>query len=576
MPRTRNRQLARIAAAITAALAAAVALPGAAAASYQVRACDDASGGANRSWTVQRTSPEVYLTAFTKCYTLTPDPYGDMQQGIGIFDTIDTDGGALVPSDGRYAEQRFTAPSGTRITAAEIGRDIGNRSQFWTNYGRIDGVDQPSETCYAASGEAFCRLQGIRTFSGLNAQTVAYGARCLNSDGGCTNGSTLHRVWALVRSATITLDDTQAPTVSTPTATGLADGAWHRGAGTITFTADDNTGIRVRRLIEGSTTRTTATAPNAGAGGCGTLNAGDAYTYLQPCASTRGLNGAQAVAVSDVCAWGDGEHTIRAAAEDTGGTSTQSPGTVTVRVDCTAPAVTAAPTEDRTVPAGTAIEPEITASDLRGVASTQVEYQVGLYGSWQPYTGPVTAYAGSAYRFRARATDTVGNTSAWSAASAWTTGVYVEQPSDAEPAPSTAQATTTTTSDTQSTAGPSTLTTVAPAPITSGPVDSTPQSGTAVSRRSLKLTRTRFSRKTRKLTVTGRATGIKTGTVRLTLTVRVRGSRKAKTIKAKARLRAGKFNATIRLPRKTTGRIKVAATLAVGSRRVASTPRSVG
>ena len=531
MTRSSSRQLdRRLAAAIALAIAAACSAPAGATASYKVHACDSATAGANRSWSVQRTSLETYLTAFTKCPTVAPDPSGDMQQGIGVFDATNSSGGAFAPSDGRYAEQRFTAPAETKITGAEIVRDIGNRSSFWRNYGAIDGVDQPSETCYRPQGEAFCRINGLKAFAGLNAHSLAYGARCDTADAHCSTGSTLHMVWALVRSATVTLDDTEAPTVSTPAATGLADGGWHRGAGSVTFTADDNTGIRVRRLVEGATTRATATAPNAGAGGCGSPNAGDAYTYLQPCAGTRGLNGTQAVPVADVCAWGDGEHAIRAAAEDTGGTTTTSSGSVTVRVDCTGPAVTTASPSG--VDAGQTIEPDVTATDPRGVGSTEVQWQTGAMNYWKPYAGPITAEAGFSYRFRARATDALGNVSAWTSPSAWTQAIWTETPverptNSAQPAPRVEQ------QQTQQ-PGPE----IAPAPPLLTPPLMTPKVPAA------RVTSSKFNRRTRTLRVRGTATDA------ASVVLKIRTQAK-KPLTRKAKVRNGRFALTIRFSKRT-------------------------
>lgn len=494
---------------------------------YTVMACDAAAGSANRIFSVQRSAPVSELTAFTSCPSSTPDPYGDMTQGIGVYDNFAT---AYPPSDGRFAEQRFTAPDGTTITAASITRDIGNRSGFWRNYARLDGLDQPSETCYRGSGEAFCRIVGTKVYAGLSAQTLAYGARCDTAEVSCTNGSTLHMVWATILSASITLDDTEAPTVSAPTATGLADGEWHRGAGTITFDAEDNTGVRIRRVLEGSTERATAVAAGCADSG------GDAFTYAQPCAGSRGLNGTQSVSVADVCAWGDGEHAIRAAAVDTGGTQTASTGTATVRADCTAPTVSVGPGSERSVDAGEAIAPQVTASDARvAVASQEVQYQVGVSGTWKTYTGPITAQAQSSYRFRARATDALGNTSAWSSPSAWTHGVWTETVGELEASPPQQQPA----SDTIAT------TTAPPATGQQLEQEIAPTPPLLSFRApSARVTSSTFTRKTRTLRVKGTATNAAS----VTLTIRTN----AKTpLVRKVKVRNGRFGLAIRLPKRT-------------------------
>lgn len=492
---------------------------------YTVTACNSAGGPVNRVFSVHGTAPTAQLTAFANCPAGTPDPYGNMTQGIGVYDNFAT---GDVPADGRWTEQRFTAPGGTAIAGASITRDVGNRDVFWRNYGRVDGVDEPSETCFPVSGQAFCRLTGSKSYTALNAQTIAYGARCDTADVSCTNGSTLHRVWATILSASITLDDTEAPTVGAPAATGLADGEWHRGAGTISFTADDNTGVRIRKVLEGSTERVSVVAAGCADSG------GDAFTYAQPCAGSRGLNGSQSVSVANVCAWGDGEHTIRAAAVDTGGTQTVSSGTAVVRADCTAPTVSVGPASERSVDVGQTITPEVTATDARvAVASEEVQYQVGVSGTWKPYTGPIAAQAQSSYRFRARATDAVGNTSAWSSPSAWTHGVWTETVSGPEP------------QDQQVATG------AAPAvgaPPATGPQVEQQTRQEIVSLPPLvtfkaptaRVTRAKFSKRTRTLRVKGTATGAKS----VVLTIRTNAK---KPLLRKAKVKNGRFALTIRL-----------------------------
>jgi hypothetical protein len=355
-------------------------------AAYEVHACNAAVGGVNRTWISHQTAPTTELTTFSVCPAPTnPDPYNPLELGIGVFDTF---GGGAPRSDGRFAEQQFQAPTGTRIVSAAIRRDIGNRNEYWVPYGGFDGVDVPSETCFAGIGQAYCRVSGLRTFTNLNAQSIAYGARCQTVWGSCTNGATLHEVWVLVLSATVTLDDLEPPTVG-PVSGGLADGRWHNGGGELRFSATDNTGIRIRRLVEGETVRASRTAPGAAQGGCGDLNVGDAYTYAQPCAGSRGLNGEQAVAVPSVCGWGDGLHELRGVAVDTGGRQAVSPTAVTVRVDCTPPRVDVGPDADRVVAPGTAIAPDVTATDAHaGVAATEIQVQDTTY-AWRPYTGPL-------------------------------------------------------------------------------------------------------------------------------------------------------------------------------------------
>jgi hypothetical protein len=333
-----------------------------------------------------------------------------MQRGIGVFDNLET---GDVAADGAFAEQRFTAPAGTRIAAARVWRDVGNRDIYWSNFGRMDGSDMGGESCVKPPLEAFCRVTGERTLANLSAKTLAYGVRCETSYGSCTNGWSLHHVWAIVRSATVTLEDTQPPVVSAPRGE-LADGAWRRGGGSLVFSAEDNTGVRVRRLVVDGRVRASRVAPGAPLG-CGDHNVGDAYTYLQPCAGARGLNGEVGIAVGDVCVWGDGVHAVKAVAVDTGGGEASSAQAATVKVDCTAPTLSVTPGASEVEP-GEAVAPAVVAQDAHaGVVPTATQTEVDSGdGVWRPYAGPLAATEGSVYRFRARATDAAGNVSAWS------------------------------------------------------------------------------------------------------------------------------------------------------------------
>jgi hypothetical protein len=382
----------------------------------------------------------------------------------------------------------------------------------------------------------------LRTFGDLDVHTIAYGLRCVTTWTSCPNGVTLHEAWAIVRSATVTLEDLEAPVVGDIEASGLADGQWHRGPGSLTFSASDNTGVRVRWVVEGAQARVSQAAPGASAGGCGEPGLGEAYTYLKPCDGDRGLNGRRAIAVADVCAWGDGVHYVKAAATDTGGGEATSAGTATVRVDCTAPAVAISPASDQEVPAGTKIAPAVSASDARvGVASTEVQVQVGTQ-AWGPHTGAIPAQAGSWYRFRARATDSIGNVSAWSV-SAWTTGVRVETPpptsqTPQEPSPD----------ETETPPAPLLPTQAAPIAVIAESPTGTP-TATPAPRAAATTARVsaRAQRRGRRIVVTGTTPPAFRG--RVSVTVIVRTARRKRRYTATATANLGRFRARIRLPK---------------------------
>lgn len=403
-----TRSSARLAA-ICASLAASLALSTtpAHAGTYPVYACNDAPGGATRTWAQAATAPASQFDFVAACPTEAPDPYGRLVNGIGVADRVNAwDEGE---PDGTYAEWRFDAAHGTAIVAAAVTRDIGNRDE-WTPYGRIDGVDQPGESCVRGMNQSFCRIHGTRTFTGLNARSIAYGVRCVTAPY-CAHLWDLRAVWVLVLGATVTLDDREAPSVSVVEGSGVADGRWWNGAGVVVFSGQDNTGIRRRRVVVDGVSRVVVDAPGAAAGGCGEVGEGVAYTYSRPCADGRGLNGLRSLAV-DPCRWGDGVHSVRGGVTDTGGLEAVSSAAVVARVDCSAPQVDLDVAGPEVVE-GDSVAPVVVASDsTSGLRETLVQVSVDD-GAWVSLGSGVVAEAGRSYRFRARAVDVARNSSGW-------------------------------------------------------------------------------------------------------------------------------------------------------------------
>jgi hypothetical protein len=382
--------------------------PEAAAGTFRVFTCNDAASAGIGAWEQVRTAATTQLELAAVCPSGTPDPYRSLQNGIAVGDVVNAWNDAA--PDGSYAEWRFSAPDGAAIVAASVSRDIGNRDE-WTPYGRIDGVDQAGESCMPGVGEAFCRIQGTRVFSGLNARTIAYGVRCVVAPY-CAHLWDLRAVWVLVLGATVTVDDRQAPTVSSVDVAGVGGGNWWNRVGSVSFSAQDNTGVRRRRVLVDGVVRTVVDAPGASAGGCGELGRGVAYSYSRPCADGRGLNGVRSVVV-EPCRWGDGAHAVRGSAVDTGGLETTSSVAATVRVDCTAPTLTVTRRSAEVVE-GDVVEPPVVESvdSASGVAATSLEVSVDA-APWVDAAAAVVAAAGRSYVFRARAVDVAGNWSPW-------------------------------------------------------------------------------------------------------------------------------------------------------------------
>lgn len=512
----------------------------------------------NRSWTIIRTAPASHLTNFTQCPSGSPDPYGDMRHGIGVYDTLwgsqSPPGGELRP-DGRFAETRFVAPPGTRLSAATLRRSLGRRFDRWTQYARVDGIDIPDETCDVGPYEVFCQRVGWTTLADLGAESLALGIRCVSSPG-CPVGGSLHEAWALVLEAHVTLDDLTAPTVSSVEATGVASGGWQRGGGAVVFSASDNTGVQERRIVVGGVVRARELASGAAAGGCAG-GTGDAFTYVDPCAGIRGVNGRRTVAV-DPCLWGPGEHVLKAQAFDVDRAMTES-APVAVKVDCTAPIVSVA-SGATTREEGSVLTADIAVSDpTSGVASSSTEVSVDG-GTWIAVANGLAVEAGRTYRFRARATDVAGNASAW-AYSEVIAGVakpvVVVTPPSVQPHPVSVPV-----------PGESKILADAPAPLVQGPATaparaleplaptatptaSTPTTGPRRLATKTRLRIARVRRHGRRITVSGTASRFATEVV-VTLTIRGAKPRRRTIV-----VRSGSWRTTFALPRgaKSSGAI---------------------
>jgi hypothetical protein len=417
----------------------------------------------------------------------------------------------------------------------------------------VDGVDLAGESCVRPLGQDYCRIRGEKVLTGLDATTIAWGIRCPTTSAPfCSHGGTLHEVWALVLGASVTLEDPQRPTVATPVADAFASGSWTRGAASVTFDASDNTGIRRRRVVEGSTTWASRTAPGAAAGGCGD-GSGDAYTHLQPCAGARGLNGTQTLTVPDVCVFGDGVHELRVTAEDTGGGEARS-APFSARVDCTAPQVVVAAGPSPRLE-GEVLAPEVRASDAAaGVASTVRQLSVDG-GPWEAAPAGVVGEAGRTYTFRARAVDRAGNASGWVESAPVSFVAAQPQPqSERQPQPSAPAG------DGAGGSTPRAEPALRPAPAEAlaAPVATLPAAGGRPGTRRARLMIRRVHVRSGLATVEGTAPGGYTGAVRVIVRFTARGRSGA--ARATTTAAAGRWRARVRFPRRASIRRVEAAT----------------
>jgi Bacterial Ig-like domain len=241
---------------------AAVPVADAANGSYQVSACNYATGGVNNSWTWSSsdTSGEQHYAEWESCPYRTGDGGGasDQQGGLSTTDARGLHSGA--PS-GTSAGWTFTAPAGTTITAITYERYLGHEndtSNTWSPALRADETVVSGQSCTVVFPSVGCTLGGpageaeAAGITGLSAHQLTFGVLCQAPSGHeCVTGASQHEVWAAMYGATVTLSDTTPPTLGTPSGTlwgpGPA-GGFHKGTESVTVSAQD-IGGGVRSIV---------------------------------------------------------------------------------------------------------------------------------------------------------------------------------------------------------------------------------------------------------------------------------------------------------------------------------------
>jgi len=380
---------------------------------YQVTACDAAPSFQNNSWAAANDSP-LTLEQTEICPSA-----GDHWNGLRSYDKLASPNTAA----GREAAYHFDAPSGTTIVDATLIRWIGKHgTNSWVPFVRADSTNV--ETCTIAGGELSCEA-GVaggaqRTYPGLSAARLSLGLRCGQAEPNtCSNGGTIHSAWAVLYGAAVTLSDAHPPNVSVDGANSSLFSGWVRGARQVAVAASDaESGVRELQIFDGDHVREAFSVGEA-SGGCGAPNAGPAYTFPQPCAASRGMNGSRTLDV-DTAGWQSGVYrNVYVRALDAGGELAQA-GPFTVSVDNDAPTnirFTGLPKSLRVL-AGRRIKGVAAAADdpHSGVASVGLEWRDNDRpgSTWRAYLAGEEPFAraGHHYQFRARAVDRVGNMSA--------------------------------------------------------------------------------------------------------------------------------------------------------------------
>ncbi len=295
----------RLAPAVAALLVSlAVGAAGARAGTYQVLACSQASGAVNNSWQAFNSDP-THLSTGQVCPPMAGS--GEPPKSTGMFAT-DSLGSSGATPDGAIAGWRFIAPAGTAIAGLQDDRYLGAYADNgWVPFVKADST--VLETCTFTIAEEGCSVGDPFGSGSLNgtlpvgeASTLTVGVKCV-TPGGCTTGATLHRAWAALYGAKVTLSTQAPPSIASPTGslwgTGSA-GGFHKGVELVSLAASDLTGIaRVTVSVDGH-----VVASHQGV--CD-------YTQPLPCQSLS------AVFQVDTTQLADGAHTVALEAYDAAG-----------------------------------------------------------------------------------------------------------------------------------------------------------------------------------------------------------------------------------------------------------------
>ncbi len=217
-----------------------------------VVACSQAPTAKNESWTEFDSDP-VHLEVGETCPPTPGDAETTKTTGMYVADVLGSSGPA---PDGAVAGWRFIAPAGTEVVAVQDDRYLGAYADHgWAPFVKADGATL--ETCSFTGLEEGCKVGDPFGAGSLNgtlpiaeASTLTVGVKCV-AVGGCTTGATIHRAWAALYGAKVTLA-TQAP----PSVEAIAGGLWdasarpsyHKGVESLSFVASALTGVASVRL----------------------------------------------------------------------------------------------------------------------------------------------------------------------------------------------------------------------------------------------------------------------------------------------------------------------------------------
>jgi hypothetical protein len=281
---------------------------------------------------------------------------------------------------GNRAEASFTTLPGTEIIQARYWRRVVRLSApSWQSYVAFGDSSNIADTC-ELNGQATCGVGGgdwypndpnpdfdraaYTDVTGLSTTTMIAGVYCRpNVNNICLNGSTLTRAESQIFSAYLTIADTSAPAIGTPTGDGWTTTAWSQGTLPLSLSSSDNTGIGATRVYaDGSL--------------IATLQGSCHYDRPRPCVDAP--SGAAGLPTSGLA---DGEHVIALGAVDAAGNETRVSRSQPLRVDNRAPAAPVGLTSAAAVSSANAFSASWTLPVDAGSPIVEARYQLCQNGA---------------------------------------------------------------------------------------------------------------------------------------------------------------------------------------------------